>query len=51
MTEQADTVDIEDACPKCGEQEIDKLWWIDDDQVECDTCGTIYTPQAKGVRG
>jgi hypothetical protein len=32
------------ACPQCGEDDLDHLVWIDDDQVRCDKCGTVYTP-------
>lgn len=32
------------ACPRCGEDDIDALVWIDDDQVRCDSCGTVYDP-------
>jgi rubredoxin len=32
------------ACPKCGEDEMDSLVWIDDDKVRCDSCGTVYDP-------
>lgn len=32
------------ACPKCGEDEMDLLVWIDDDKVRCDSCGTVYDP-------
>ena len=39
-----DMVDEADACPKCGQRDIDRLVWIDDDRVECQTCGTVYNP-------
>jgi hypothetical protein len=32
------------SCPQCGEDRIDYLVWIDDDQVRCDRCGTVYEP-------
>jgi rubredoxin len=32
------------ACPRCGEDEMDSLVWIDDDQVRCTSCGTVYDP-------
>jgi uncharacterized Zn finger protein len=32
------------ACPRCGEDAIDSLVWIDDEQVRCDRCGTVYAP-------
>lgn len=31
-------------CPRCGEDEIDWLVWIDDERVRCDHCGTLYNP-------
>lgn len=31
-------------CPGCGEDDIDWLVWIDDKQVRCGRCGTIYHP-------
>jgi rubredoxin len=39
-------VRFEHACPACGERRIDELAWIDDEQVHCQTCGTIYDPNA-----
>jgi rubredoxin len=33
-------------CPKCGENRIDYLVWIDDDKVRCSICGTEYEPGA-----
>lgn len=39
----------EDACPKCGERDSDRLVWIDDgERVECQQCKTVYQPG--GVR-
>jgi Zn ribbon nucleic-acid-binding protein len=38
------------ACPKCGERRVDWLIWVDDDWVECQTCGTRYDPFHKIVR-
>ncbi len=32
------------ACPRCGQDDIDWLVWIDDDQVRCGSCGTVYDP-------
>lgn len=32
------------ACPHCGEDHVDSLVWINDDQVRCASCGTIYDP-------
>ena len=31
-------------CPQCQEWSMDLLVWIDDDTVECATCGTRYQP-------
>lgn len=31
-------------CPRCGEDDIDLLVWIDDERVRCDHCGTLYNP-------
>lgn len=42
--EPVDPVGIEEACPTCGERECDRLVWIDDDQVQCQRCKTIYSP-------
>jgi hypothetical protein len=43
-----DLVPPEDACPKCGEQNVDRLVWIDDDNVRCGTCGKRYRPGPSG---
>lgn len=32
------------ACPFCEQAECDRLVWIDDEHVRCDSCGTIYDP-------
>lgn len=32
------------ACPRCEEDDIDRLVWIDDEKVRCDSCGTVYDP-------
>jgi len=34
----------EDACPRCGERDADRLVWQDDERVECQACGTMYEP-------
>jgi hypothetical protein len=37
-----------DACPTCGERDVDRLVWIDssgDDIVCCTMCGTEYDPR------
>jgi hypothetical protein len=31
-------------CPRCGEDDIDQLVWIDDQQVRCASCGAVYEP-------
>lgn len=37
-------VEPNEACPKCGERDIDKLTWDEfSETVQCD-CGTVYTP-------
>lgn len=35
-----------DACPSCGERDIDRLVWIDDERVRCATCEREYDPLA-----
>ena len=32
-----------DACPSCGERDVDRLVW-DDETVTCATCGVVYNP-------
>jgi len=45
---QADELVAEaDACPKCGERNVDRLVWQDDGAVKCSTCGKQYTPPSK----
>ena len=34
----------DDACPDCGEAQIDNLAWDDDDKVTCTSCGCVYVP-------
>lgn len=36
-----------DRCPCCGERRVDHLVWIDDETVECTTCGAWYDPGEK----
>jgi len=37
-----------DACPGCGERNVDNLAWAKDGQtVRCSTCGKQYTPPSK----
>jgi len=31
-------------CPHCGEDDIDRLVWLDDEKVRCASCGTVYEP-------
>lgn len=31
------------ACPRCGERDMDKLVWLDDETLRCD-CGAEYRP-------
>ena len=35
-------------CPRCGAGESDSLVWklSDGEEVECATCGLVYTPSA-----
>ena len=40
----ANLVEIDDACPKCGERNADRLEWLDDESVHCAGCGTTYRP-------
>jgi len=43
-----DEVAEADACPGCGERNVDNLVWQDDGKaVRCTTCGKQYTPPAK----
>jgi hypothetical protein len=42
-----DEVAETDACPGCGERNVDNLVWQDDRAVKCSTCGKQYTPPAK----
>ena len=35
-----------EACPTCGERDIDRLVWQDDETVRCDACGMTYQPGA-----
>ena len=37
-------VEPEDGCPTCGELHADKLVWQEDEQVRCQSCGTVYRP-------
>jgi len=42
-----DLVAEADACPKCGERNVDNLVWQDNGKVKCSTCGKQYTPPSK----
>ncbi len=41
---QTPSVDPEQACPWCGERNMDLLIWIEDDVVECHTYTCRYDP-------
>ncbi len=43
-TPQDNLVEPNLGCPSCGERDADNLVWLNDDRVECKTCGTEYTP-------
>ena len=44
-----DTVDAVWGCPECGERRVDWLIWLNDQTVQCQTCGSEYRPDdAKG---
>jgi len=49
LVEQAgkDEVATKDACPKCREQNVDKLVWQENGKVKCSTCGMRYRPPSK----
>lgn len=34
----------EDACPRCGERDADRLVWVDETIVRCSACGAEYDP-------
>ncbi len=43
--EPIDPVRPEDACPNCGERDMDLLVWVaDGERVECQRCHTVYRP-------
>ena len=45
MTDQklpSDCVDF--PCPRCGEDRADSLVWLDDEIVQCASCGHMYHP-------
>ena len=35
-------------CPSCGESDLDRLIWADDERVTCASCGREYRPQEQG---
>ena len=37
-------INSKDACPTCGEDNMDQLVWVDDLTVQCNTCGERYNP-------
>jgi len=41
----------EDTCPRCGERDIDRLVWTDDDIVRCSACGAEYDPLGREKGG
>ena len=36
--------DVAFPCPHCGERHIDSLVWLDDEIVQCISCGRTYRP-------
>lgn len=46
MSTEPELVIFEFRCPRCGEREIDRLAWVDDDVVKCETCEHEYNPGA-----
>jgi len=45
-----DLLEPEYACPKCGERDMDRLVWLDDERVRCSNCGTTYCPGESNER-
>jgi len=44
VVREVETVPDGQECPNCNEDRVDALVWIDDgEQVECLTCGHVYT--------
>ena len=41
---EADLVAEDHASPGCSERRADWLGWLNDEQVECATCGEVYRP-------
>jgi len=46
-----DEVAEADACPGCGERNVDNLVWQGDGTVKCTTCGKQYAPPTKPAQG
>lgn len=45
MTEQESEFDcVDDPCPYCGEKRVDSLVWLDEETVQCASCGGLYRP-------
>ena len=36
------------ACPSCGEDDLDRLVWGEDEHVTCHTCGFTWDPNRGG---
>jgi hypothetical protein len=36
-------------CPLCGENDVDRLLWDEDEQLHCTNCGTVYDPNTTPV--
>jgi uncharacterized Zn finger protein len=44
-------VPVEDACPRCGERDADRLVWQErpcESLVRCISCGALYEPGGAG---
>ena len=43
---ETELVDPDDACPNCGQRDMDQLIWIENsavaNEVECAACGQVY---------
>ena len=38
------------ACPRCNERNMDNLVWVEDDRVECQSCGRAYDPSTSSSK-
>jgi hypothetical protein len=38
-------------CPSCGEDDLDRLVWREDEHVTCETCGFTWDPNRGGPLG